>query len=279
MKQINVLLLLLALTPMLAADDATDAIRAARMALQKGDAAAALQSANKAVAADPKNALALFLRGEAYAAQRKSPEAIKDYEAAVAIDKSLTLAIDRRGAERFKLGLITESIADFDTFIKAYPSEGPAHWRRGISLYYAAQYDEGAKQFFDGQEKYGADVENVFWHYLCNARKKGVEKARAGLLDLKGPDARVPMMKIDALIRGKATADDVIAAAQAAKLSEEDKNEALFYANLYVGLNYEAEGNLEKAKAHLTTAVEKHKIGHYMWDVGSVHLKLLAKKK
>ena len=50
MKQINVLLLLVALTSTLAADDATDAIRAARTALQKGDAAAALQAANKAVA-------------------------------------------------------------------------------------------------------------------------------------------------------------------------------------------------------------------------------------
>src|SRR5206468_2769124 len=84
---------------------------------------------------------------------------------------------------------------------------------------------------------------------------KDFEKARKALLAI-GKDRRVPMMKIYDLIQGKAKPEEVIETAEKAKLDGEDKNEALFYANLYVGLNYEAEGNSKKALEHLTTAVE-----------------------
>ncbi len=260
------------------AEDAKSLIQDARAALRKGDAVAAEKAADAAVKLDAKSTAAVFLRGEARAAQRKSESAIKDFDAALALDKTFLIAVDRRGGERFKLGQIDESIADFDEFIKAHPAEGPAHWRRGISLYYAGRFPEGAKQFFDGQEKYGADVENVFWHYLCNARKDGVPAARKAMIELKGPDARVPMMQVAELIKGKMKASEVIATAEKAKLESDEKNEAVFYANLYVGLNYEAEGDKEKCLEHLTMAVEKHKIGHYMWDVGNTHLRLLKKK-
>ena len=53
-------------------------------------------------------------------------------------------------------------------------------------------------------------------------------------------------------IRGKAKPDEVIETAEKAKLDDEDKNEALFYAHLYVGLNYEAEGDAKKCIEHLT---------------------------
>ena len=161
------------------AGDGTEFIRQAQSALKKGDAAAALEAANKAVEADPKSPDAVFTRGEVYAAQRKHAEAIKDYDAALALDKTFVVAIDRRGGERFKLGQIDESLADFNAYLKAVPKAEPAHWRRGISFYYAGKYAEGAKQFFDGQGDFGADVENVFWHFLCNARKDGIDKALA----------------------------------------------------------------------------------------------------
>jgi lipoprotein NlpI len=260
------------------AADADEFIRQARTALEKGDAAAALEAAHKAVAADPKNAKATFVRGEAHAARRQHAEAIKDYEATLALDKNFHLAVDRRGGERFKLGQVDESLADFNAYIKAVPEAEPAHWRRGISFYYAGKYEEGAKQFFDGQGEYGADVENVFWHFLCNARKHGADKARKDLLTLKGPDGRVPMMQVNELLHGKAKPADVIATAEKADLKDTRKNEALFYAHLYVGLYHEAAGDAAKTREHLTTAVERHPIGHYMWDVANVHLARVKKK-
>lgn len=260
------------------AADADEFVKRARAALKDGDAAAAVEAATKAVEADPKSAVAVFTRGEAYAAQRKHAEAIKDFDAALALDKNFHLAVDRRGGERFKLGQIDESLADFNAYIKAVPAAEPAHWRRGISFYYAGKYADGAKQFFDGQTEYGADVENVFWHFLCNARKDGLEKARKELLTLKGPDGRVPMMKVNDLLHAKVKPDEVVTTAESAKLKDAEKNEALFYAHLYVGLYYEAAGDTAKTKEHLTAAVEKHRIGHYMWDVANVHLSRMKTK-
>ena len=160
----------------------------------------------------------LFARGEAYAAQRKHAEAIKDYDAALASDKSFAIAVDHRGGERFKLGMIQESIDDFNTYLKAFPKDEPGHWRRGISFYYAGKYAEGAKQFYDGRVVFGADVENAFWHFLCNARQDGVEKARKSLLKLDGDDRRVPLMRVYEMLQGKAKPKEVIDAVGKADL-------------------------------------------------------------
>src|SRR5262249_28537182 len=144
------------------------------------------------------------------------------------------------------------------------------HWQRGISYYYAGRFADGAAQFQLGQLAFGNDVENAFWHYLCNARQEGVEKARQNILKV-GRDRRVPMMKIYDLIQGKARPEDIIMTPEDAKLKDEARNEALFYAQLYVALNYEAEGDAKKCLEHMEEA-HKHKIGHYMWDVANVHL-------
>jgi lipoprotein NlpI len=259
------------------AEDAEKAIEQGNRCLKKHDYEGALKAADEAVKLDPKSAEAWFLHGDVLAHFRKHDEAIKDYDKALALDPKFDIAIDRRGGERFKLGDIKGSIEDFEKFIKAHPKAYDDHWRYGISLYYDRRFADGAKQFKAGEKAFGNDVENAFWHYLCAARVDGVEKARKGLL-VVGPDNRVPMMKVYDLIQGKAKAADVINTAEKAILRPDDRNEALFYANLYVGLNYEAEGNAEKCLEHLTTAVDKHKIGHYMWDVGNVHLKMLKKK-
>ena len=214
-------IIMLGWTTTMHAAEVDELIMKARTALKSGDAAAAFAAASKAVEADPKSVAAVFTRGEAYAAQRKHFEAIKDYDAALALDKTFLLAVDRRGGERFKLGMIDESIADFNTYLKSFPKEEPAHWRRGISFYYAGKYTEGAKQFFDGQVAFGADVENVFWHFLCNARKDGIETARKNLLTLKGDDARIPMMRTNDMLHGKAKPADVIKEAEEAKLKRQ----------------------------------------------------------
>jgi lipoprotein NlpI len=270
-------LTVLVLAAPLPAADADEFIKQAREALKSGDVVAAQAAAQKAVEADPKNAHAFLTRGDVYVARRKHAEAIKDYDKALELDKTLLVAADRRGGEKFKLGKIQESIDDFNAFLKANPKAGPAHWRRGISFYYAGKYAEGAKQFDDGRAEFGADVENAFWHYLCTARKDGLEAARKNLIPLTGPDRRVPMMRVYDLLQGKAKPADVIETAEKADLERRDKTEALFYAHLYVGLYYEAHGDEAKCREHMAAAVER-KIGHYMWDVANVHLARMAKK-
>ena len=45
------------------------------------------------------------------------------------------------------------------------PDQEPAHWKRGISYYYAGRFDEGRKQFEGYQTVDDNDVENAVWRY------------------------------------------------------------------------------------------------------------------
>ena len=174
-----------------------------------------------------------------------------------------------RGREHFRLGRVSESVADFDKYVELRPKAEPQQWERGISYYYAGQFAKGAKQFQDYQSFHDQDVENSAWRYLCVSREQGVEKAQAGLLPIKN-DPRVPMMEIYDLYRGKLQADEILVAARAGNPEKNRLNQQLFYAHLYIGLWHEAAGRAEQAKEHIFEA-EKRKIAHYMWDVAHVH--------
>ena len=89
----------------------------------------------------------------------------------------------------------------------------------------------------------------------------------------------MPMKQVLELFAGKIKPADVLDRGGERDLKGEALTEARFYANQYVALYYESEGDASKALEHLATAVEKHKIGHYMWDVGAAHLKVLKAKK
>jgi lipoprotein NlpI len=188
-----------------------------------------------------------------------------------AIKTAPTAAMPRylRGREHFRAGQIAESVADFDKFVQLQPQAENQQWERGISYYYAGEFAKGARQFEDYQKYHDQDVENSVWRYLCVARASGVEKAKSNLLPITN-DPRVPMMQIYALYQGKLKPDDVIAVANADPPNRELLNQRLFYAHLYIGLWHEAAGNADEAKKHILEA-EKHKIGHYMWDVAHVH--------
>jgi lipoprotein NlpI len=263
---------------MLAAEKADDLIAQVEAALDKGRIKEALTLADKAVEAEPKSAKARFVHGRAQAALNKHAEAVADFDKSIELDPKLAVAYDLRGSEHFKLGQIKKSLADFDKFLELRPDEKNGHWRRGITLYYAGKFQDGAKQF-EGYEKVDTnDVENAVWQYICNARVVGAEKARAGLLKI-GKDPRVPLMEVYALFGGKAKPDDVLKAAEAGKPTEDQLKVRLFYAHLYLGLYFESEGDKKKALEHMTKAAEDYYFPGYMGDVARVHHKILAESK
>ncbi|HEY7315412.1 MAG TPA: tetratricopeptide repeat protein [Gemmataceae bacterium] len=245
-------------------------------ALMQKDTDAALKLVTKAIAADPKDARGPLLRGVIHEAMQKHDAAIADFNRCLELDPKLAEAYDHRGSEQFKLGRVKESLADFDKFLELQPKAAPGHWKRGISLYYAARYDDGRKQF-EGYEKVDTnDVENAVWHFLCNARRIGIDKAREQMLKI-GKDRRVPMMEVYDLYRGKLKPADVLTAAEAGDVPAELRKQQLFYAHLYLGLYYDVLGDRRKALEHLALAEDKYRIGHYMGDVAHVHAELLRK--
>jgi lipoprotein NlpI len=253
-----------------------DYLLQAQRALMKNEAEIALRLAGKAIAANPKDARGYLVRGAAHEALRQHAEAVADFDKCLERDPRCAEAYDRRGSEQFKRGLIKESLADFDRFLKLEPKAAPGHWRRGISLYYVGRFDDGRKQFKDGEKVFADDVENAVWHFLCNARRVGIGKAREAMLKI-GKDNRVPMTEVYDLYRGKAQPVDVLAAAEAGKVLAEERKQQLFYAHLYLGLYYDVMGDKPKALEHMALAEGKYRVVHYMGDVAHIHADLLRK--
>lgn len=215
-----------------------------------------------------------LLTQAAQAAQRgNSQQSVDLLTSAIEKDGKLADAFYLRGRENFRLGNVKKSVADFDRYVQLEPRAESRQWERGISYYYAGEYEKGAKQFELYQSYHNQDVENSVWRYLCVAAKDGVPAAEKNMLPIEG-DRRVPMAEIYELFRGKQQPDDVLKAVEVGNPSPDEKNKRLFYAHLYLGLWYQAADKRDLAKKHLIEA-EGHKIGHYMWDVAHVHADLL----
>ena len=187
-----------------------------------------------------------------------------------------------RGRSRFRRGEIAASVKDFDRLVELAPRREPSQWERGIALYYAGEFARGAKQFELYQTYDNRDVENSVWRYLCLARDEGVAKARATMLPIEG-DRRVPMMTIYELYRGQKQPEDVLRDAQSGEPPPEILAGRLFYAHLYLGLFFEAQGDAAQARKYLTLAADKALrtkpgVNSYMWSVADVHAQRLTKQ-
>jgi lipoprotein NlpI len=276
-RSLFVLAALACLAPSVASADEDEFARAVA-AFQKADYPAARKHAEAAVREKPDREEARLLLGMACLQLRDHTAAVEALSAVVKANPKSVTALDRRGDAYLKLGRFQEAVADFDRVLELKPDLAPEHWRRGIALYYAGRYADGVKQFETHRTANPEDVENAAWHYLCNVKVVGAEKSRAGLIDVT-KDRRVPMAEIQKLFAGKLKPGDVLAAAEQQPAGTAAGTEARFYAHLYVALWYEAAGDAKKVLEHLTPAVERYKIGHYMWDVANAHLKSLGKSK
>jgi lipoprotein NlpI len=226
---------------------------------------------------EPKTAADWLRKGKEEYSERKYAEAVASLTKCLKLDADNDEALDLRGSSQFMRGKFVESVADFNREIALKPEKANGHWRRGISLFYAGKYEAGKKQF-EGYEKVDTnDVENAVWHFLCAARKDGVKKARASMLKI-GKDRRVPLMQVYELFKGTLKPADVLTAANAGTLADEQRKPMLFYAHLYLGLYHDVLGEKKKAAEHMALAAGKYKIGHYMGEVARVHHELLMKK-
>jgi len=172
----------------------------------------------------------------------------------------------------FEQGRIARSAAGFDALVKAVPELEPELWQRGIALYYAGRYDDCRAQFELHRTVNPNDVENAAWHFLCVARAESAAKARAALLPV-GPDRRVPMGQIYDMFRGALSPEMVLKAAGSQPGGQ-------FYAQLYVGLYFEALGDARRALEHITAAAADRyaSAGGYMHTVARVHLGILKQR-
>jgi lipoprotein NlpI len=167
--------------------------------------------------------------------------------------------------EDFLAGRLNQSVAGFDRVAALAPQAAPQLWQRGIALYYAGRYQDCRAQFESHRAVNPNDVENPAWHFMCVAKAESPVKARAALLPV-GPDQRSPMREIYQMFRGTMTPEAILKAAGTEASSR-------FFAELYVGLYYDATGDRSRATQHLRNAAAKNyaSAGGYMHRVAELH--------
>ena len=72
-----------------------------------------------------------------------------------------------QGMELFRQGNIEGSIQKFDLSIPNSPEVKSYLWQRGISYYYANQFDLASKQFREDVLLSPLDVEEIVWDIAC----------------------------------------------------------------------------------------------------------------
>ncbi|PHQ32037.1 hypothetical protein CEE69_27930 [Rhodopirellula bahusiensis] len=166
-----------------------------------------------------------------------------------------------------RAGKVNESIPHYEKAIEQSPDTRPYLWQYGIALFFAGRFDDGRELFEAHRRVNPNDVENAAWHFLCEAKANDIESARKLLLPAPG-DRRVPMSEIlDRLPGGDA---GEIEAAVKEIDRPASKQSARFYADLYLGLIADAEGNPADAQRFMKRAGETP-MTHYMADVARVY--------
>lgn len=199
---------------------------------------------------------------------------------AIAKDPDEAGLYSRRGDTYFFLGQFEKALADYDKMVELDPDLGSSHWRRGIARFYAGKYKEAAAQFDSYNSFDNVDRENGIWRYFSHLKAFGKDKARAELLKYEKDD-REPFPSVYKLFAGEITPAQILKGIRDAKLNDADREKRLFYAELYIGLNFAVEGKSKEALPHLEAAVANKwapKAGYgpsYMWQVGRLHYEML----
>ena len=252
---------------------APDLLRDATNAIRAGDAALAERLSTEYLNRPGDSRWnAFWIRANAREMLEDYAAAVEDYSQLVELAPSEPRALLALGGAAFKDGDMESSIQAFDAAAELDERLGPQLWQRGIAHYYAGRYDDGARQFEVHRTVNPQDVENSVWHFLCVAATKGFDAARAALIPIDR-DARVPMMEVFALFGGKASPEDVLAAADHSSSDGRDTL-AVFYAHLYLGLYFEAKGDVALSSDHISKAVADRRTLNYMWQVARVHQEL-----
>ncbi|CAL5221290.1 g3456 [Coccomyxa viridis] len=174
------------------------------------------------------------------------------------------------GMRSFRRGDVAASVKEFDEAMRLDPELRPYLWQRGLSLFYAEQYEEAAKQFRDDVAVNPSDTEEAIWAFLSEAKLMGSSKARQQFLQV-GRDSRDVMRAAYAAFQEGTSPDGILQAADHRRPSD------AFYANLYRGLFLEAENEETESMEAIRTALQTpyaQQSGDYMVAVASVHAKL-----
>ncbi|CAL8468507.1 g8047 [Coccomyxa elongata] len=172
------------------------------------------------------------------------------------------------GMDKFRRADVEGSLEDFNRALSLDPAIRPYLWQRGLSLFYAEQYEEASRQFRDDVAVNPNDTEEAIWAFLAEAQLIGHEKARQDILKV-GEDPRPVMRAAYTAFQDGKEPDRIMAAINPVRGSHDT-----FYAQLYTGLYYESLGDASRAEEAMLAAVQSpyaQQSGDYMSGVAAVH--------
>lgn len=190
--------------------------------------------------------------------------------------------LSRRGDLRQFLGRFTAAVADYEKMIELDPAQDAPHWRLGIAYYFSGDFEKGSRQFEKYHQYDGRDRENGVWKFLCDARSKGLDRARSSMLVYTRFD-RDPFPSIYEMLQGKISPQTVLEAAQ--DLGGKQNPQVSFFAMYYSGVYYDLVGESVKGARLVRDAVNlftPDTAGNagpgYMWQVARLHAGAIEKK-
>jgi len=171
------------------------------------------------------------------------------------------------GSVKFQQLDTREALKYFDIAYDKTPELRPYMWQRGLSLYYADRFEEGAEQFRLDTSVNPYDTEEAIWAFMCEARIKGADAAREDFVEVR-KDRRAVLGLAYKCFRAGTGVEEL----EALSFPEAPASQR-FYADLYSGLYYEAEGESDKAKEAILRALANPygQTGDYMYSVAQVH--------
>lgn len=195
-------------------------------------------------------------------------------EQRVASSKESSSAWAGLGDAQLRAGRVKESVVSFEKALAIRSELRPHLWQYGIALYFAGRHTDGRDLFVEHRRVNPHDVENAAWHFLCAAKATNPKDAKKILLPAPN-DPRVPMNEILERLRG---GDDkkILAAVERVE-SLAAKDNARFYAELYLGLIADAEGSRDDSARRWMLSAAKTDATHYMADVARVYASHLSK--
>lgn len=189
------------------------------------------------------------------------------------LDGASVPLLNERAMINFRLGDFRKSVIDFDDVLRLDSQQARNAWMRGISLYYAGEYEAGRRQFEFVQRNHPDDIENALWKFMCTAKYHGLGVARVTLVT-KNKDSREPMEQIHAFYKGRISESEFLAGLESLQGSPAQIKQAKFFGYMYLGLFYDAIGENDKSFDNVRQAVGPYySEGQFLAVVADVHLK------
>jgi hypothetical protein len=179
----------------------------------------------------------------------------------------------QQGMTLFRNGDVKGSIVAFDAATAKNPKLTALMWQRGLSLYYAEEYQKGSEQFRYDIAANPSDAEEIIWTFMCDSKLLGFEKALQNMPLLPMADRRPIMRAAYGMFQGKA--DEKVLADLGNKSGRQNSGADYFYSRLYLSLYREAKGDSEASKEFMKQAVTSYyglNSNDYMTAVARVHL-------